>query len=124
MQQEPNSAAGPTETKVAEGRRAVAQEEHKTWVQQQVTLPNIIALVGIVAGAGMMWSSTEARDTEQDRRLTNVEAAISLTQANTTEILKAIAVLQSDVKYLSRAIEQQQQQQDPSRGGLVRQGPN
>ncbi len=97
------------------------QEEHKTWVKQQVTLPNIIALVGIVAGAGMMWSSTEARDTEQDRRLTNVEAAISLTQANTTEILKAIAVLQSDVKYLSRAIEQQQ---DPSRGGLVRQGPN
>lgn len=116
MQQENSSVqTGQTETKHSEGRRAVANDDQKTWVQQQVTVPNIIALVSIIAGAGMMWSGAEARDAEQDRRLTNAEAALALTQANATEILKAIAVLQSDVKYLSRSIEQQQQQQ-PQRG--------
>lgn len=118
MQQEPNSATGPTATKPAEGRRAVAQDDQKTWVQQQITLPNIIAIVSIIAGAGMMWSSTEARDAEQDRRLTNAEAALALTQQNATEILKAIAMLQADVKYLSRSIEQQQQMPPASRGNM------
>lgn len=96
----------------------MAQDDQKTWVQQQITLPNIIALVSIIAGAGMMWSSTEARDAEQDRRLTNAEAALALTQQNATEILKAIAVLQADVKYLSRSIEQQQQMPPASRGNM------
>ena len=55
----------------------------------------------------MMWAGAEDRDAEQDRRLANAEAAIELTSRNATEILKAIAVLQSDVKYLSRSLEQQ-----------------
>ena len=115
MQQEPNSATGQTETRRSEGRRAVANDDQKTWVQQQVTIPNIIALVSIIAGAGMMWSGAEAHDAEQDRRLTNAEATLALTQQNATEILKAIAVLQADVKYLSRSIEQQQ---SPSKGSV------
>ena len=112
MQQEPNSASGRNDD---EGLSV----EEKNWVQQQITVPNIIALVSIVAGAGMMWSSADARDAEQDRRLTNAEAALALTQQNASEILKAIAVLQADVKYLSRSIEQQQA---PSKGS-VRQVP-
>ena len=120
MRQEPHSAIGPLSPETSSEDQIVREENQRTWVQQQLTVPNIIALVSIVAGAGMMWSSADARDQEQDRRLTNNEAALTLTQTSTTEILKAIAVLQSDVKYLSRSIEQQQQQQqmDPAQRQL------
>ena len=115
MQQETNSATGPR-TDHEEKATIVSTEDQKNWVQQQVTVPNIIALVSIIAGAGMVWSGAEARDAEQDRRLTDAEAALALAQQNATEILKAIAVLQSDVKYLSRSLEQQ----IPSRNSLKR----
>lgn len=84
----------------------MAEERKPSWLQQQITMPNIVALATILVGLGAMYAQVQARDAEHDRRLLAAETAIGKAAADTSTILQAIAELRTDVRYLSRSLEQ------------------
>lgn len=80
-------------------------EERKSWLQQQMTLPNIAYVGTIIFAVGMFWSSVQSSNAEQDRRIAAAEQAIGKATADTSTILQAIAELRTDVRYLSKSLE-------------------
>ena len=84
----------------------MVDERKPSWLQMQLTGPNIISLAALLIGLGAMWANVQARDAEHDRRLQAAEVAINKATADTSTILQAIAELRTDIRYLSRSIEQ------------------
>ena len=80
--------------------------------RKELTLSNVIALaglLGIIVGAWTTLNSSitgvEARVSDHDRRIIEIDGDKKASDANTTRMLEQIAEIRTDLRYLRQAME-------------------
>jgi hypothetical protein len=88
-------------------------------LRKDVSLSTIIALVSLAMALAGGWTtlnatitSVEAKVSDHDRRLGEIEADGKADRADTTRVLQDIAEIKTDLRYLRQAIERPHQRTD------------
>jgi len=77
------------------------------YLRKELTISNVVLIVGIVLSIGGAYASSQGRDAEHDRRLAeqarrldDVETQIREARETSSRILQAVAAMQTDISYL------------------------